>query len=97
MLDLNATALKASIEMIMCLMRKETLYKEIKRVKRTLKSDALNGLEWPKRSHLLLMPTAKHTSGKQKVHYMGFYTQMYYWTQISTQVGQSMDTPLDAT
>ena len=42
MLDLNATALKASIEMIMCLMRKETLYKEIKRVKMALKSNALN-------------------------------------------------------
>ena len=45
MLDVNAMALKVSIEMITCLMRVEALYREIKRVKRALKSDALNGLK----------------------------------------------------
>lgn len=45
MLDLNATALKVSIEMITCVLRVETLYKDIKRIKTTLKRDALDGLE----------------------------------------------------
>ena len=44
MLNLNTTNLKMSIEMIMQLLRVETLYRYIKRVKRTLKSDAPNGL-----------------------------------------------------
>ena len=52
--------LKVSIEMIMCLMRVETLYREIRRVKRALKRDALNGLEKLRRSHLSLMPVASH-------------------------------------
>lgn len=43
-LNLNMMALKVSIEMIMCLLRVEALYREMKRVKKTLKSDALNGL-----------------------------------------------------
>ena len=60
MLDINAMALKVSIEMIMCLMRLESLYREIIRVKRALKSDALNGLKKDRRNHLLLMPMARH-------------------------------------
>lgn len=45
MLDLNAIALKVSIEMITCVLRVETLYKDIKMIKTTLKRDALDGLE----------------------------------------------------
>ena len=44
MLDLNATTLKVSIETITSLLRVEALYRDIRRVKRALKSDSLNGL-----------------------------------------------------
>ena len=42
--DLNPMTLKMNIETIMCLMRVEALYQEIRRVKKTLKSDAQKGL-----------------------------------------------------
>ena len=44
-IDLNTTTPKVSIEMITCLIRMEALYRDIRRVKRALKIDTLNGLK----------------------------------------------------
>ena len=44
-LDLNIMALKKGIKMIMRLPRIETLNRKIKMVKRSLKSNALNGIK----------------------------------------------------
>ena len=44
MLKLNMRTLKGCIEMIIRLLRVEKLYRKIKKVKKTLKSSAMNGL-----------------------------------------------------
>ena len=45
MLDLNMMTMKRSIKMITRLLRVEILHKMIKKVKETLKNDALNRLK----------------------------------------------------
>ena len=58
--DLNPMTLKMNIETIMCLTRVEALYQEIRRVKKTLKSDAQKGFGFPRKKQFSLTPTTRH-------------------------------------
>ena len=60
LLDLYATMTKGGIKTSMSLLIVETLHREVIRVKKTLKKNALNGLQWPKRGCLTLMMTTSH-------------------------------------